>query len=210
MKQIRHAAFTLIELLIVVAIIAILAAIAVPNFLEAQTRAKVSRAQADLRTVATALESYAIDYNNYPTMLEPGFNHFLPQLNDLKWWYVPNALSTPVAYLSNADMRGPFGGNLERKDDFPDELWRRYGYENIVELRRESDTRPVLQNRYARDGVLAWSGAWRLNCVGPDQLWNPSQTYDPTNGTISPGDIIRTQASTVGNTNPDTLNSGSN
>ena len=49
-------AFTLIELLIVVAIIAILAAIAVPNFLEAQIRAKVSRAKADMRTLATGLE----------------------------------------------------------------------------------------------------------------------------------------------------------
>ena len=60
------AAFTLIELLIVVAIIAILAAIAVPNFLEAQVRSKVAVVYSDFRTVKTALESYRVDYNNYP------------------------------------------------------------------------------------------------------------------------------------------------
>lgn len=59
-------AFTLIELLIVVAIIAILAAIAVPNFLEAQVRSKVSRVKSDQRSFATALESYYIDNNTYP------------------------------------------------------------------------------------------------------------------------------------------------
>jgi prepilin-type N-terminal cleavage/methylation domain-containing protein len=59
-------AFTLIELLIVVAIIAILAAIAVPNFLEAQTRAKVSRAKADIRSLVVGVESYFVDNNNYP------------------------------------------------------------------------------------------------------------------------------------------------
>lgn len=59
-------AFTLIELLIVVAIIAILAAIAVPNFLEAQTRAKIARVQSDQRTYSTALETYYIDNNSYP------------------------------------------------------------------------------------------------------------------------------------------------
>src|SRR5215211_3402823 len=59
-------AFTLIELLIVVAIIAILAAIAVPNFLEAQTRAKVSRVKNDQRSLATGLEAYYVDNNSYP------------------------------------------------------------------------------------------------------------------------------------------------
>ena len=62
----KPSGFTLIELLIVVAIIAILAAIAVPNFLEAQTRAKVSRVKADQRSLATAIESYSIDWNTYP------------------------------------------------------------------------------------------------------------------------------------------------
>lgn len=60
--------FTLIELLIVVAIIAILAAIAVPNFLNAQVRAKVARAENDMRTLAVGLESYFVDNNLYPPM----------------------------------------------------------------------------------------------------------------------------------------------
>jgi prepilin-type N-terminal cleavage/methylation domain-containing protein len=59
--------FTLIELLIVVGIITILAAIAIPNLLEAQTRAKVSRVRADLRTLATAIEAFSGDYGAPPT-----------------------------------------------------------------------------------------------------------------------------------------------
>ena len=58
--------FTLIELLIVIAIILILIAIALPNFLEAQTRAKVTRAEADIRNLATAIEFFRTEYNTYP------------------------------------------------------------------------------------------------------------------------------------------------
>ncbi len=59
--------FTLIELLIVVAIIGIIAAIAIPNLLNAIDRGKQKRTMADLRSIGTAVESYAIDNNYYPT-----------------------------------------------------------------------------------------------------------------------------------------------
>src|SRR5205809_2156755 len=88
-------AFTLIELLIVVAIIAILAAIAVPNFLEAQTRAKVSRCAADMRSLRTGLESYVVDNNKYPeTDWGEGVLSGTPGAG-------MHRLSTPVAYMTS-------------------------------------------------------------------------------------------------------------
>lgn len=106
--------FTLIELLIVVAIIAILAAIAVPNFLEAQTRSKISRARADMRTVATALEAYAVDHNKYVYTTQgiscPGNPSFDPFENDCDGYgnlrqsdtlTIPFQLTTPIAFISS-------------------------------------------------------------------------------------------------------------
>ena len=58
--------FTLIELLIVVAIIGIIAAIAIPNLLNAIDRGKQKRTMADMRSIGTAIESYAVDNNFYP------------------------------------------------------------------------------------------------------------------------------------------------
>jgi prepilin-type N-terminal cleavage/methylation domain-containing protein len=59
----RHGAFTLVEIMIVVAIIALLAAIAVPGFLRARKRSQASRILNDLRLIDSAVDQYAIDTN---------------------------------------------------------------------------------------------------------------------------------------------------
>ncbi|OGX24219.1 MAG: hypothetical protein A3J51_01470 [Omnitrophica WOR_2 bacterium RIFCSPHIGHO2_02_FULL_45_21] len=62
--------FTLVEIMIVVAIIALLAAIAIPNLLRARVNANEANAQATLKTIATGCESFASANNgNYPTAM---------------------------------------------------------------------------------------------------------------------------------------------
>jgi type IV pilus assembly protein PilA len=61
----RQGGFTLIELMIVVAIIGILAAIAIPNFLRFQLRSKTSEARTNLAGIRTAEESYFAEYGQY-------------------------------------------------------------------------------------------------------------------------------------------------
>jgi prepilin-type N-terminal cleavage/methylation domain-containing protein len=59
----RLAGFTLVEIMIVVAIIALLAAIAVPGFLRARKRSQASRIINDLRLIDSAVDQYAIENN---------------------------------------------------------------------------------------------------------------------------------------------------
>ena len=68
--------FTLVEIMIVVAIIALLASIAVPGFMRARKRAQASRVINDLRIIDSAIDQYAIEYNR-----TTGFH---PVWNDLK------------------------------------------------------------------------------------------------------------------------------
>ncbi len=58
--------YTLVEIMIVVAIIALLAAIALPNFLRARKRSQAARTLEDLRILDAALEQYALEYNKKP------------------------------------------------------------------------------------------------------------------------------------------------
>ncbi len=68
----RQKGFTLIELLIVVAIIGIIAAIAIPNLLNAINRGRQKRTMADIRSIATAMEAYSVDFNFFPKVALSG------------------------------------------------------------------------------------------------------------------------------------------
>ncbi len=73
MKILRrnHGGFTLVEIMIVVAIIALLAAIAVPGFLRARKRAQASRILNDLRLIDSAVDQYAIENSKVTGTLVP-------------------------------------------------------------------------------------------------------------------------------------------
>ncbi len=63
--------FTLVEIMIVVAIIALLASIAVPNFLRARKRSQATRILEDLRLLDSASDQYAIETNKISGMHPP-------------------------------------------------------------------------------------------------------------------------------------------
>lgn len=179
------AAFTLIELLIVVSIIAILALIAIPNMLDAQARSKVARAKSDMRTIATALESYAVDHNKYVPNYDSGV-YVPPTYTEAKSYA---ALSSPIAYISTAPI-DPFGPETGREE-------RGAYYEYYAE------EAVVADNSYRQAAVDAWLGSgtkWMVTSLGPDKKielvsrnWDKPYDflYDPTNGTVSRGDFGR-------------------
>src|ERR1700687_455524 len=102
----KQPGFKLIELLIVIAIIGILAAIAIPNLLNAVQRGKQKRSMVDMRTLATAVEAFHVDNSMFPTATCAGgeFTAMGWTLDDTSF-----ALLSPT-YLANAPRRDGWGG----------------------------------------------------------------------------------------------------
>ncbi len=188
-------AFTLIELLIVIAIILILIAIALPNFLEAQIRARVTKARGEMRTIGIALESYRLDWKAYPSYGFPNYRVQRHALNGMTW------LTSPVAYITSIP-EDPFPGDYDlegREIDGPPFTYTFDGPE-LPYSSWLAHPHQVLNPKLA---------AYALYSLGPDHP-NPEvrvdhdstpfcngsgctgtiSSYSPTNGTKSKGDIF--------------------
>lgn len=181
--------FSLIELLIIVAIITILSAIAVPNFLEAQVRSKVSRAKSDLKAYSIAINAYAVDHNRPPV----GFIEPLPY-QDPHRYLTYHLMTTPVAYMTSLPL-DPF--TPADKEESKYYHYHTFGYKLKTEYINEWTIKC--------DKAASRGYTWIMYSVGPfridsfpmveDMLANPKEPkniaalYDPSNGSISAGKI---------------------
>lgn len=128
MRRRRAAGFTLVELLIIVAIIGILVAIAAVNYRNAIERARQRRAMGDLRSLSTAIEAYALDFGRYPPpgafvlpaglslpsenletarpYLEPTYIRATPLTDGWHSWFAYGANATRTDYVLRSNGRG--------------------------------------------------------------------------------------------------------
>ncbi len=205
----KQKAFTLIELLIVVAIIAILAAISVPNFLEAQTRSRVSRTLNDIRTLAVAIRSYEVDHNQAPP--SPWFEPWLSLEYNWTWtvYYdrpplgMNKFLTSPIAYTSatpidifaptqSATAGAVIGMGYNWFYVGPGRMTRNGAALYELTISEMSCFNSAFIDKTPNRLYGSRPYRWSLFSPGPDRVWWPTNKgviYDPTNGTISGGDI---------------------
>lgn len=186
MNQARGRGFTIVELLIVIAIIVIVALVAKPNINQASPRAKCARIRHDMRVIAAGLEAYYADQRRYPTtcplsryaVCEPGSlvesrADLMPAAEAGQPPPGPAGLTTPVAHVTAMfpDPYSPFRGM------------------------------PFTYCCTATNWIMTSPGPDCVYDIMPQAMLNADPatsmtrllvlTYDPTNGIVSRGDIWR-------------------
>lgn len=116
MKLIKKnkAGFTLIELMIVVAIIGILAAIAIPNFVKFQARSKQSEVKANLKSLYTAEKSYYQEKDSYSSCIRK--IGFTPERGNRYYYRVDGTLTTDEAGCNTVELRATAAGVTANTD----------------------------------------------------------------------------------------------
>jgi len=187
----RSRGFTVQEVCVILFLGGILASATIPNYINAQAKAKASKAKADLAVIAVALEAYRVDHQQYP--FDGGNCTNSP---DRPYWFIPWDLTTPSAYCSPEVLNDPFRGW-----DFGS--YTRYRYQNVDSTwgRRYGICTGDTPSSYY-DEMLCLVGHWCLHSQGPNKIYGPTGwpndcgypqhpwPYDPTNGIISDGNIM--------------------
>ena len=93
----RASAFTLIELLLVMVILVVLAAVVVPRFASRSEQARLTAAKNDVATIETAIDAFEVDNGRYPSS-EEGVGALVTAPNGLTNWHGPyiKKNTTPV------------------------------------------------------------------------------------------------------------------
>ncbi|MDB6152499.1 MAG: type pilus biosis protein [Chthoniobacteraceae bacterium] len=125
----KRAGFTLVEIMIVVAIIALLAAIAVPNFLRSRKRSQATRILEDLRMIDAAVDQYAIEANLAATNVINFSKVKLYLKTGTPLYTTGNSVLGATygdAFTVDGVISTPIGTKAALSDVAPDEFWSPY------------------------------------------------------------------------------------
>ena len=180
MKRRQREAFTLLEVSIALAAVALLVAILLPQLLKAQTRSRIAGVRSDMRGIGAALEAYRAEYDVYP----PAGLGLGAQFRPLR------RLTTPTAFLPSVPT-DPFRPKARPTEERPRVRPRSFDY-GATPLAGATVWALASFGPDRRDDTSPFSlyPGYSLELLTGQREGYDYLVYDASNGTISRGDII--------------------